>query len=388
MNEWSSIVKKSDNPRVLLMLSGGKDSIAALVKMAKEGIDVHAIHFMHKWSETIPSQEAKRICDMYGVKLIKYDFSDDFCKAVSGYTDGRPCLICKKQMYKCLERFLESGEYGWLAIGDNANDQLTIERMKSFDNIFGNDNYICSDYFGSEMGCKLPDHMHVLRPLIETNADDVERFLVNNNIFVQRIRSTGDKYFEYHREGCPVQFVEVGTPIDEQLMEQLKDYNCKITEFARKKGIRASVHMPSTFIITIPEGFEQEASDYLKQSGLYVDDECNSSVLEEITVYYAYIEKYNGDYFIYNSYNCIFNRFADRIGIKSTQNSKICNSDGIVLCVKSDKIYELKMIFDKQTGSVTIELKKTKESMFSLEQFSNLIIENFKTRKYVVKSID
>ena len=97
MNDsWVSTVKNSINPKVLLMLSGGKDSIAAMTKMIEEGIDVHAIHFVHDWGERIPTEEAERTCDLLGVELIKYNFSKEFHDTVIGYTNGRPCLLCKR----------------------------------------------------------------------------------------------------------------------------------------------------------------------------------------------------------------------------------------------------------------------------------------------------
>ena len=40
-------IKKSKNPKVIAMLSGGKDSVAAVLLLKKNGIDVTAIHFIH-----------------------------------------------------------------------------------------------------------------------------------------------------------------------------------------------------------------------------------------------------------------------------------------------------------------------------------------------------
>lgn len=45
MREWENIVKHSKNPNVLLMLSGGKDSIATLITLIRNDISVTAIHF-------------------------------------------------------------------------------------------------------------------------------------------------------------------------------------------------------------------------------------------------------------------------------------------------------------------------------------------------------
>lgn len=99
MNKWYNIVKKSHNSKVIVMLSGGKDSIATLISLIQKEISVTAIHFIHQWGELIPTEEAEKICQKYDVELLKIDFSSRFCEALKGYTDGSPCLICKKQMY-------------------------------------------------------------------------------------------------------------------------------------------------------------------------------------------------------------------------------------------------------------------------------------------------
>lgn len=54
-----------------------------------------------------------------------------------------------------------------------------------------------------------PDGMKVIRPLINMSAKKVEPFFESENIVIKRINSTGDKYFEYHREGCPAQFADI-----------------------------------------------------------------------------------------------------------------------------------------------------------------------------------
>lgn len=386
MNDsWVSTVKNSINPKVLLMLSGGKDSIAAMTKMIEEGIDVHAIHFVHDWGERIPTEEAERTCDLLGVELIKYNFSKEFHDTVIGYTNGRPCLLCKRTMYECLVSYLTVNKYGWLAIGDNANDTTTIARMNRFKNPFGDNNLICSDYFGSEMGCKLPKGMHVLRPLIHMTAEEVEHYLENKNIKVKRIQSTGDKYFEYHREGCPIQFADVGVKIDDDLLENLKEYNSAITVFARNKGIRASVHLPSTFIITIPTGYENEAAEYLKNNGLYVSDIANSANQDDVRVFFGWAKLINGDYFRYESNKKSFERFVERMGLQYQEKTEMINQNVYLYRVLNDQ-ETLTMLFDEQKNIVQV-IFETYSERYNIDKISNLVMEIFRTRNCSVKQM-
>ena len=204
-------ILKSINPNVIAMLSGGKDSIASVVMLKKAGVPVTAIHFIHKWGSEIPTNEAKRICKQFDIPLIIYDFTKEFSETVIGYQAGRPCLICKKTMYSILLDYLSSQKYGWLCIGDNANDRTTIARIKDYiSNNKLNESLKFNTYWESEMGMVLPASISVVRPLIDLSINEVESFLSQEGIKVKRINSTGDKYFEYHREGCPIQFADIG----------------------------------------------------------------------------------------------------------------------------------------------------------------------------------
>lgn len=384
MNDWIKLVKESNNTKVLLMLSGGKDSIATLLCIVKAGIEVDAIHFYHKWSELIPLEEAERICGLLSVNLIKYDFSNAFSDAVTGYANGRPCLLCKKKMYACLVDYLKNHSYGWIAVGDNANDQTTIDRMVKFSNPFGEGRLECSDYFGSEMGCNLPHNTHVLRPLISMTAQEVEEYLLDNNIKVRRIQSTGDKYFDYHREGCPVQFVDIGVKINNDIMCDLQRYNATITEFARKKGIRASIHIPSTYIITIPKGYETEAAEYLHDEGLVVNSAANSNEVEHFTSIVGYVELINGDYFIDNSYKKCFERFSERMGLE-TDSALYSYNKGEILCNICQKSQVLTMIFSEKMKTVDIIMRS--KNKYEKNKFENLIIEIFRSNKFIISEI-
>lgn len=379
-------IKNSKNPKVIAMLSGGKDSVAAVLLLKKNGIDVTAIHFIHEWGAAIPTDEAKRICSEYEIPLIIKDYTKEFRDAVNGYTAGRPCLICKKQMYKLLLNYLESGQYGWLCIGDNSNDRTTIARINQYisDN-HPEDSLICSGYFGSEMGIVLPKGMKVIRPLIDMSVKDIERFLEEEKISIKRINSTGDKYFEYHREGCPVQFADIGVELNETLYSELKIYNDAITEFAREKGILASIHMPSTFIITIPRGYEEEAALYLENQGLKVDKQTNSTELSHDKSFQALIFDLDKNLYTTRAYEKMFKRILERLELFNG-NIAINDNNGTVICSYSRQESTLKISFDfdDQNAYLIYSFNNSSLGRKNKEVFDNLILEMFRTRKYKV----
>ena len=385
MEEYS-IVKKSNNPKVIAMISGGKDSIAAVVLLKKSGIDVTAIHFVHNWGATIPTEEAKRICKEYQIPLIIKDYTQEFCNAVNGYTAGRPCLLCKKQMYKVLLEYLDTGEFGWLCIGDNSNDRTTIARIMQFINDgHSEDNLLCSAYFGSEMGVVLPEGMKVIRPLINMSAKEVENFLESENIVIKRINSTGDKYFEYHREGCPVQFADIGVELNEDLYADLKKYNDCVTEFAREEGILASIHMPSTFIITIPRGHEEQAADYLEMHGLSVNRTINSSDIPSREVFIGHVYELNRNLLETKAYEKVFNRFLERMELFGDRRT-IKRLDDFVVCTYKEKAASLEIIFNFSDNEANITYSFDNDALGRKDKqvFDNLILEMFRTRKYKV----
>lgn len=384
------VVKQSSNSKVIAMLSGGKDSIATVVLLKKSGIDVTAIHFIHQWGASIPTEEAKRICEEYHIPLIIKNYTKEFCEAVNGYTAGRPCLLCKKQMYKVLLDYLKTNEFGWLCIGDNSNDRTTIARIKQFINDgHPEDNLMCSAYFGSEMGVVLPEGMKVIRPLINMSASDVEKFLQNENIVIKRINSTGDKYFEYHREGCPVQFADIGVELNEELYADLKKYNDCITEFARKEGILASIHMPSTFIITIPRGYEEQAADYLGMNGLSVNKSINASDIPSREVFIGYVYELNRNLLETGAYEKIFNRFLERLELYENEKDIIKLDDYIICKYTGDNVYfEIKFDFKYLKAEIQYVFGKETVGRKDSMVFDNLILEMFRTRKYEVHILD
>lgn len=378
------IIRKSQNSKVIAMLSGGKDSVASIILLKKNGIDVTAIHFVHKWGSLIPTEEAKRICKEYDIPLIIRDYASEFCNAVNGYTGGRPCLLCKKQMYKVLLKYLNEGQYGWLCIGDNSNDRTTIARIRQFiQEGHSDDSLVCSEYFGSEMGIVLPKGMKVIRPVINMSAKDIEEFLLKEDITIQRINSTGDKYFEYHREGCPIQFADIGVKLNEKLYSDLKLYNDAITEFARKKGILAAIHMPSTFIITIPRGYENEAASYLKSKGLNIENVVNSEEIKYDKTLFAIVYEVNQNLLHTQAYEKIFRRLLERLELFGT-NINIRKYDCTVICNYSDADTAFDLVFDFDNEKAEISYSYCEDSKCRKDKnvFDNLILELFRTRKY------
>ena len=180
------------------------------------------------------------------------------------------------------------------------------------------------------MGIVLPKEMKVIRPLIDMSVKDIERFLEEEKISIKRINSTGDKYFEYHREGCPVQFADIGVELNETLYSELKIYNDAITEFAREKGILASIHMPSTFIITIPRGYEEEAALYLENQGLKVDKQTNSTELSHGKSFQALIFDLDKNLYTTRAYEKMFKRILERLELFNG-NIAINDNNGTVI---------------------------------------------------------
>ena len=381
-------ILKSINPNVIAMLSGGKDSIASVVMLKKAGVPVTAIHFIHKWGSEIPTNEAKRICKQFDIPLIIYDFTKEFSETVIGYQAGRPCLICKKTMYSILLDYLSSQKYGWLCIGDNANDRTTIARIKDYiSNNKLNESLKFNTYWGSEMGMVLPASISVVRPLIDLSINEVEAFLSQEGIKVKRINSTGDKYFEYHREGCPIQFADIGVELDETLFSDLKIYNDAITDFARKNNILASIHMPSTFIITIPTGYETKAIKSLQEKGLHVNELANSSRVD-FQSYHSHIYELNSG--LNNSivYEKIFNRLKERLELFG-QCNHIYQNDNQISCSYKDQNNQLKVYFDFDTltADIVYSFSDNSTARIEIELFDNLMLELFRTRKYKVSKL-
>lgn len=385
MNKLNSIIQCAANKKILLMLSGGKDSITSLILLKEANLDVTAIHFFHRWSPNSCREEATKFCQQYQVPLIIRDFTKEFLCGVSGYLNGRPCLLCKKEMYKIVLDVIAQGQFDFLAIGDNKNDRTSIARMNAYiSNSNRSETLECNSYFGSEMGIVLPPGVRVLRPLISAGSDEIESYLRQRNITIRRLNSTGDKYFEYHREGCFAQFIEAGYPVSEELLFKSKIYNECITEFARKENILASIHLPSTFIVTIPQGFESSAAEYLRAHGLPVDDTANFSWdNSNRTIYSTIRHSIFKDVHPKEYYVSIFKRFSERLELPLSNFTYDFN-DGRVLITANSDVHRISFLWtqDNECLDIIVGLKQSRYFDFVQKVFESVVIELFKTRNY------
>lgn len=261
------------NSKVLVQLSGGKDSVACLEKMCEHNIQCEAIHFIHDYSYPLPSAEAKRICSEKNIKLHIVDINSEIKNLFLNDFRQRPCRYCKGIMDQITTEFAKHNNFNFICVGDTSDDSMLVNRLCET----GEKNLFITKYFNKAVN--LPDDIYILRPLIMMGCDDVYAYLKKRGVFVQRVGDTGDKYFEYSREGCPLQFKDFGVPYSLDLMSRLKIYNMHCADFANQRGIRASIHLPSEFIVTIPRGYEAACRNYLISQGcdLKKTYKCNKS---------------------------------------------------------------------------------------------------------------
>jgi len=253
--------------KVLVMFSGGKDSALCLALLNKYGVNVEAIHFKHKWGWNLSTEEAKRIAKILKVNIKIVDYSKELKRRLRGFRDGRPCKICKPGMYIETLKYAKENDFSYICIGDNAADTI-VNRIRDYEG--GKKDLYFSNYLDCiNEGVKIPKKIKIFRPLINIPPKEVERILYQDfKIKIKRNHETGDKYYEYWREGCPLQYNDAGSLINSKRMNDLHKYNSIAANLAKKGGFRASVHLPSTRIVTIPKGHEWEIRKALLKEGL------------------------------------------------------------------------------------------------------------------------
>jgi hypothetical protein len=271
------------------------------------------------------------------------------------------------------------------------NDRTCIARIEKYINMYPEKDACLevNSYLGAELGIRLSKGVRVLRPLIQMTSEDIEQLLENNKEKVNRLNSTGDKYFEYHREGCYAQFIEPGFPITKELLDISKEYNDLATEYARKKDILASVHVPSTFIITIPKGSEEALGEYLINSGCSINYTVNSTTaIPGLKIFRIIIEKKGGqEIYATKSYEKILNRFAERLEI-CTENKGLLVQNDIIFYSAENLNKKLNVFWDFSREIIDVLIYIPLEDSFVEMNFvENLIQEIFHTRCYNISIV-
>jgi len=379
--------KKKKNKKVLVMLSGGRDSALCLSLLKKEGIDVTAIHFNHNWTWPLSTEEAKRICKKLDVNIVIEDITKGFYKRVKNFEEGRPCKVCKPLMYIKTIKYALKNNIGWICLGDNANDTI-IKRINDYEAKRGNENLTVTKYLDCvSEGIKIPKSIDILRPLVYIKSKEIEKQLNNEGITIRRNCETGDKYYEYWREGCPIQYNDPGHKLTAKRMDELLEYNTHVTDFAKKKRIRASIHLPSKRIVTIPGGHEEEVRKYLISKGLNVPDIKMDS--ERPYLDHFIIEVFDIPSFLLKNYKSIYpliKRFIERT---ETSIVKETHYDFKPFGVTSVFIVsESHLIFHTwpENNYVHIDFLSCKKIKCS-SKFKHIVFEIFKSKKFKIRKV-
>lgn len=356
----------SKDVKVLLQLSGGKDSLACMIYLQKHSIEFEAIHFIHKYGYFLPTSMAKKASEEFHVKLHIVDVTNEIESMFLNGFNGRPCRYCKGIMDKVTVDYAQANRFKLICVGDTKDDQTLINRLVKDEGGINN----ISRYFNQSVD--LPDDIAIFRPLLGYNSDETLKLVLHDFPWFKRVHDTGDKYFEYSREGCPLQFKDIGAEYTKELMEKLQHLNMLCGEFATQKGIRASIHLPSEFIVTIPKGHELECWQYLQSHGanlnpmhlkkslfsFFIDlnlikPMCNSKIIKIACE--RLIERLNiMGVFIY----------SDRIGYLATEDDKL----DVVWTINDRLIVSIN----------SLELKWNKS------QIENLCMEIFHTKEFIV----
>ncbi len=356
--------------KVLLQYSGGKDSTACLIHLLKKECQVTAIHFTHQYAYRVPINEARRICNHFNVNLEIIDITKKLKNLLLQDFRLRPCRFCKAIIDAMTVSYAQKNGFNIICVGDTKSDSTLVARLEKEDK----SSVFFSRYFNQNVD--LPQHMIIYRPLIYMSSDEVIAFLSENSIAVDRVQDTGDKYFEYSREGCPLQFKDFGVLYTEELMGKLKDYNEVCSEFARLHGIRASVHLPSGFIVTIPKGYEEECRKYLIAKNCPLGkNERNNSKATELIVFTVAIYKEFEDQRIMS---IALQRLMERIGLPDSQ---LIVTHGLYCLEKNAERLIVTVDFGREMIYGMLAMNKIIKSAF----LRNVLLEIFHTYDYTVQ---
>lgn len=355
--------------KILLQLSGGKDSIACMIYLHEHFVNFEAIHFIHKYGYFLPTTMAKKASEELQVKLHVVDITNDIEARFLNDFDGRPCRHCKGIMDKITVNYAQANGFQLICVGDSKDDQTLINRMVKYEGSINN----ISRYFNHSVS--LPNDIAIFRPLLEYNGVYTLELVLRRFPWFKQMHDTGDKYFEYAREGCPLQYKDYGVVYSKDLMVKLQHLNMLCSEFATQKRIRASIHLPSEFIVTIPKGYEGECWQYLQSH----DADLKPMHIKKVLSYCFFIDlKLNKIMCSTNIIKMACERlcerlsvidgftFSDRIGCLATDEVKVD-----VAWVTNDRLLVSIISFT---------------SKWSKSQIESLCMEIFHTREFIVVS--
>lgn len=353
---------KIQKKRILLQLSGGKDSVACLVFLKDEGADVEAIHFVHHFCYDLPTKMCRMVCERLSVNLHIIDISQELESLFLDNFYDRPCRFCKAIMDKKAVDFARLNGFDVICVGDTADDSMLRQRVAAIDGSISP----ISRYLNSKV--LLPQNIIVYRPLINKSSSYTISVVKSRFPDFKRVNDTGDKYFEYSREGCPLQFKDLGVCYTKELMFNLKKMNLLCSEFATNKGIKASIHLPSENIVTIPEGYEDECRKFLCDNGCSLKKKMQSEIeVHVINISIRLYEITNVQDFL----RLAMLRFCERIKLKRLEVKLNENS----IDIASDCTFIL-ATFNKYFSLINITIDTTSPDIASTN-FKNICLEIF-----------
>jgi tRNA-specific 2-thiouridylase len=111
---------KKNSTRVLVLFSGGLDSILAMKILEKRGIEATALTFV---SYFFDAKQAKKSAEENKIKLKISDFSDAHFDIIKKPKYGRgtgmnPCIDCHLLMLKCAKIIAKKESFGIIATGE------------------------------------------------------------------------------------------------------------------------------------------------------------------------------------------------------------------------------------------------------------------------------
>jgi len=307
------------NSKVLLQLSGGKDSTACLLLLNEQNVKVEAIHFIHEYSYKMTTELSKQMCKDLNIPLHVVDITFQLENTLLNNFSDRPCRYCKAIMDEITINYAKSHNFSFICIGDTKDDIMLINRIKKKEGKLS----LISRYLNKNVS--IPENIHIFRPLLFTDSETILQYVLKKIPYFKRINDTGDKYFEYSREGCPLQFKDLGALYTKDLMKKLYEYNTCCAEFATMKGIRACIQLPSENIVTIPVGYESECQSFLLNKGFKVFPETNTLYRFLYSINIALIKTMRSEDVI----NMALLRFCERIELPLSQGQNLIN--GIII---------------------------------------------------------